>query len=36
MNGFEPRERDAITRFLAAVAGAVPDGPAGRDDGSAR
>ena len=36
MNGFGPQERDAITRFPAAVADAVPDGPAGRDDGSAR
>jgi DNA-binding MarR family transcriptional regulator len=35
MDGFGPSERDAITRFLAAVAAVVPDGPADRDDGSA-
>jgi DNA-binding MarR family transcriptional regulator len=35
MDSFDPPERDAITRFLAAVAAAVPDGPAGQDDGSA-
>lgn len=35
MDGFDPQERDAITRFLAAAAAAVPDGPAGQDDGSA-
>jgi DNA-binding MarR family transcriptional regulator len=34
MNGFEPRERDAISRFLTAVADAVPV-PASRDDGAA-
>jgi DNA-binding MarR family transcriptional regulator len=35
MDSFDAPERDAITRFLAAVAAAVPDGPAGQDDGSA-
>jgi DNA-binding MarR family transcriptional regulator len=34
MNGFGPQERDAISRFLAAVADAVPVVPTGRDDGS--
>jgi len=35
MNGFEPQERRAISRFLTAVIDAVPIVPAGRDDGPA-